>query len=112
MNLAGNCAITWDNTNGRTGLLAWRLWNAASLSSGWLAEAISRVKAPWKTTSGSYTAFAGMTGRLCYEMRNGAQLPGSAVIVNRFNPGVGDLTISGGATFGASRVLAVPAGGF
>jgi hypothetical protein len=104
LDLSGSCNVQFDGGE-YGGLLALRIWNAASLPVGWREQIARRVHNPWTVKEG----FAGMTLRANYEGRAGAQKPSSLILPNQAQPGAGDLTISGSDTWGESRVLVMEA---
>jgi len=106
LNLSGNINIKYGEDTARDGILAIRIWNAASLPADYTDIIKRRVTNPWTVTDG----FSGMTLRANWECRINASISqpaGSTLIKNQANPGTGDLTISGGGTLADSTVLAV-----
>jgi len=105
LDLSGNVTVDFGDPSWVDGIIAIRVWNTAggssSLPAGWADEIRDRVINPWETSG----AFAGMTLRGNWELRDGAQLSGSTTITNLANPGTCDLTVSGGSTFGDARIV-------
>jgi hypothetical protein len=101
LDLSGNLTIDLGEE-----VLIMRLWNftasGGKLPTGWEAELKNRVYNPW-TSSSLFDGTSNLKGE--WILSAGAQVSSSTVIVNQANPGTGDLTISGGATFGAARRL-------
>lgn len=110
LDLSGALTIDFGHSSLRDGLVALRVWNLAGASAplpdNYVEEIYARVRDPWSTEG----AFSSMTLRGNWELRESAQLPGSTTITNLANPGTGDLTVSGGDTFGDARYLIVRQG--
>jgi hypothetical protein len=103
LDLTGAITVTFDSSINRVGLMALRLWNAASLPADYATIIRRRVVNPWTTTDG----FTGMTLRGNWTGRKTAQAPTDTFLENAAQPGVGRLAISGGAQWQNARVLAV-----
>lgn len=108
LNLSGNVSTQFGIATRRDGLMGLRLWNWDSLPLGWENEIYRRVINPWEGSElYGKTKDDGLKGE--WLGKAGAQSVSATSVKNQVQPGTGDLPISGGDTWGESRVLAVAA---